>query len=189
MMLALALAQATSAAPAVVAVPEAAALAACAVERGSGDLRWIGVVRSGRSGVPADNAGKAVNNALMASFSGCEIKADADPAVAARDALAAVDSGVGSGANLPRRADPLADCLVRDAKLSAMLYLAVADRYGIDASAEAPKRLQAMSSMLSTACQPAFRAMGDKLDELELYSRLSWVLRAEPALRAIAPAP
>ena len=153
-------------------------LASCIVARSAGDLRWLLAVASKKIVIDQAVLEGVVGNSFQAAVHDCPVEgASMTTALQVSRSLVRFHP---NAVNATRENDALGSCLANTAKDEALAYLQAADKaYASKRSSDG--ELKALLSA-SKGCGGELTKLGDRIQANQLYSRMNWLLRAEPAL-------
>lgn len=166
------------------------AWAACSVEKNSGDVKWMYILRSGQSGLTARALDGAGAYAIFSMTRGCVAEGTSfdnrliDALTRGAFALWGRDVGRESAA---RSIDPWADCMVEKHEARARRYLGARDL-----SFAGPTIMIDGADPTKAIFDPApecdsFRPAGAETKWADLYARLNYLIRVKPRPVAFVP--
>lgn len=173
------------AAPAQPAAGEAARseeAATCAIEKHPNEVRWLKSLVDKEISLEPEVLGGAALNAIGEMMKGCM---EGRPQSEITGFVTALRGMWGSLPKGPARLGPmdaLGDCVVRSAPQEAMTFVRESDIGALRTQRAGFVSDPALENMLkkSRGCGPILDKLDDRVDGNQLYSRISWLLRAAP---------
>jgi len=173
---------AASAQPATGETAESEKLARCAIEKHPNEVRWLKALVDREISLEPEVLGGAALNALGEIMKGCM---DGRPQSEMPGFVTSLRGMWGSLPAVPPRPGPmdaLGDCLARSAPPEAMAFVTESDLGALRTQRAGFLSDPALEKLLkkSRGCGPILDKLGDRVDGNQLYSRISWLLRAQP---------
>ena len=180
--LAVADAGAASAQPAAGEAARSQEMARCAIEKHPNEVRWLKSLVEKEISLEPEVLGGAALNAIGEMMKGCMEGRPQSELAGFVTAVRGMWGSLSKGPARPGPMDALGDCVVRSAPQEAMTFVRESDIGALRTQRAGFVSDPALENMLkkSRGCGPVLDKLGDRVDGNQLYSRISWLLRAAP---------